>query len=159
MKLVVETRSLRKRSVCHVLCGVSVQWNAGVCQINGSCLCRWGWTGPNGVYINVGAQPNLILADYCTRPCHFTHDFRNRTCGLDPSSTTPPPTTVTTTQTTTTTTPPPTTVTTTQTTTTTTPQPTSTTTTTETTTTATSTTTTTLTTTTAPPIEFTPRLS
>ena len=145
MKLVVETRSLRKRRACHVLCGASVQWNAGVCQLNGACLCRWGWTGPKGVYINVGAEPNLILADYCTRPCHFTHDFRNRTCGFDPSSTTPTPTTVTTTQTTSTTT----------------PQPNSTTTTTVTTTISTSTITTTVTTTTAPPTEpkLTPSLS
>ena len=146
MNLVVETRSLRKRSICHVLCGTSVQWNAGVCQLSGSCLCRWGWTGPNGVYINVGTKPNLILADYCTKPCHFTHNFRNRTCGFDPTSTTPTPTTVTTTQITTTTT----------------PQPNSTiTTTTATTTTSTSTITTTVTTTTASPTvpQLTPRLN
>ena len=83
MELIIETRTFYKRTACHALCKLSVQWNVGACQENGRCLCRWGWTGPNGIYINVGNIKNLMLADYCTRPCHFTHSVRNRTCGFD----------------------------------------------------------------------------
>ena len=79
--LVCTEKSVCNYVDCHPLCGVTVWWRAGVCQQNGRCLCRWGWTGPRAVYVNVGKLKNFILADYCINPCHFTHDYRNPECG------------------------------------------------------------------------------
>ena len=64
---------------CHIIC-VWMKWTgAGVCD-NGRCLCWYGWTGPNGVYIVGGELHNRIYADYCTVPCHYTRDFENPWC-------------------------------------------------------------------------------
>ena len=95
---------------CHPRCAYLYWHEAGRCQPNGRCLCKWGWTGPNPTYINGGELHNYILADYCSEPCHFTHDYRNPIidkCKPTPpkrTTTTAPPTTTTTTPTTTTTT-------------------------------------------------------
>lgn len=88
----LEARYFYKRNNCHIFCGISVWWNAGICQKDGRCLCWWGWTGPNGVYIDGGPRNNLILADYCTEPCHYTHDYRNLSCGSESSATKAPST-------------------------------------------------------------------
>ena len=64
------------KSKCHQKCGTGVHHAAGKCQSNGVCLCWWGWTGDNARYINGGKLNNRILADFCTRPCHFTHVVR-----------------------------------------------------------------------------------
>lgn len=88
----LEARYFYKRNNCHIFCGISVWWNAGICQKDGRCLCWWGWTGPNGVYIDGGPRNNLILADYCTEPCHYTHDYRNLRCGSESSATKAPST-------------------------------------------------------------------
>ena len=80
--LVCTGKSLCNNIDCHPLCEITVWWRAGVCQQNGRCLCRWGWTGPRAVYVNVGKLKNFILADYCIYPCHFTHDYRNPKCGV-----------------------------------------------------------------------------
>ena len=94
----LDARYFYKRNNCHIFCGVSVWWNAGICQKDGRCLCWWGWTGPNGVYIDGGPQNNLILADYCTEPCHYTHDYRNPSCGSDSNTTKAPSTKLSTTE-------------------------------------------------------------
>ena len=94
----LEARYFYKRNNCHIFCGRSVWWNAGICQEDGRCLCWWGWTGPNGVYIDGGPRNNLILADYCTEPCHYTHDYRNLACGSDSSATKAPSTKLSTTE-------------------------------------------------------------
>ena len=57
-------------------CGTGVFTSAWKCQTNGRCLCWWGWTGDNAVYIDGGAHNNRILANFCTRPCHYTHRVR-----------------------------------------------------------------------------------
>ena len=61
---------------CNLKCGTGKYHAAGKCQNNGDCLCWWGWTGNNARYINGGKLNNRILADFCTRPCHFTHVTR-----------------------------------------------------------------------------------
>ena len=33
----------------------------GACQSDGRCLCWWGWTGPNAVYLVSGSFKNRIL--------------------------------------------------------------------------------------------------
>lgn len=123
----VGERKAKQLKECHPRCGYLFWHVAGQCQSDGRCLCWWGWTGENAQYINGGPLNNRILADFCTEPCHFTHDYRNPKCvqGKDvvhttkatPTTTTTTPTTTTTTPTTTTTTTPTTTTTTTTTTT------------------------------------------
>ena len=80
-------------SSCNKLCGTGVFHAAGICQENGRCLCWWGWTGPNAVYIDEGALKNRILADYCQDPCHYTHDHRNSQCATTSTTTSTPATT------------------------------------------------------------------
>ena len=92
-----------RNSVCNPLCGSGVFHAAGICQDNGRCLCWWGWTGPNGIYINGGPLNNRILADYCMSPCHFMHDCRNPLCASEQIAAAPAVTATSTTTSTTTT--------------------------------------------------------
>ena len=64
-----------ERPTCHPRCAV-----VGTCQPNGRCLCWWGMTGPNSVYVEGGELHNRIIADYCGEPCHFTPYFKNPLC-------------------------------------------------------------------------------
>lgn len=36
------------------------KFGQGKCQSDGSCLCWWGWTGPNATYITTGNLTNRI---------------------------------------------------------------------------------------------------
>ncbi|KAL9951117.1 hypothetical protein ACROYT_G043721 [Oculina patagonica] len=77
---------------CDPLCGTGTYHSAGQCLSNGRCLCWWGWTGPNGCYVNGGTYNNRIIADRCDRACHYTHDHRNDNCTNDNTSTAKPAT-------------------------------------------------------------------
>lgn len=65
---------------CDPLCGTGTYHSAGKCLSNGRCLCWWGWTGSNACYIDGGSYNNRIIADRCTKACHYTHDHRNINC-------------------------------------------------------------------------------
>ncbi|XP_032234699.1 protein draper isoform X2 [Nematostella vectensis] len=73
-------------SGCHPKCGQAVY--RGKCLSNGRCLCWWGWTGPNSCYVNGGVYNNRILADFCGKACHYTHDYRNARCATFKAMTT-----------------------------------------------------------------------
>ena len=65
---------------CDPLCEAIGFHDTGICQIDGRCLCWWGWTGPNAVYINEGVYTNRILADHCTARCRYNHAAQNPEC-------------------------------------------------------------------------------
>ena len=98
---VVAVFGQRRPLICNELCGTGIFHATGICQVNGRCLCWWGWTGPNAAYIDKGEFENRILADYCRIPCHYTHDRRNQQCVAATTNT--PSTTETSTRTSTTT--------------------------------------------------------
>jgi hypothetical protein len=61
----VPDSSIAKRSdqLCDDQCGTGDYENTGACQRDGRCLCEYGWTGPNAVYVMDSA--NRIVADHC----------------------------------------------------------------------------------------------
>ncbi|KAK3755610.1 hypothetical protein QZH41_017602, partial [Actinostola sp. cb2023] len=63
---------------CHSRCGSNRY--IGLCLINNKCLCWWGRTGPDAVYINAGTYRNRIVASNCKQLCHYTHIYRNPSC-------------------------------------------------------------------------------
>ena len=65
---------------CHPMCGTGIFHAVGICQQDNRCLCWWGWTGKNAVYIDDGVYRNRILADYCTVQCFYSGFYRNPEC-------------------------------------------------------------------------------
>ena len=70
-----EEKKEKRSRACHPKCGTGFFHAAGKCNTQtGRCACHWGWTGPMSKFISKNS--NRIEAKFCTRPCHYTHDFR-----------------------------------------------------------------------------------
>ena len=93
LSFIIKVSGTSLNNTCHPLCGASIFHAAGACQQNGRCLCWWGWTGENAVFIKDGQNKNRIMADYCTIPCTNTNNFPNPACLTVTSATNPTTTT------------------------------------------------------------------
>ncbi|XP_062520130.1 multiple epidermal growth factor-like domains protein 10 isoform X2 [Corticium candelabrum] len=82
-------------TVCNSRCGTGIYHAAGSCQSNGRCLCWWGFTGPNAVYIVNGNLHHRILADHCTVACTYNQAYYNKQCANLPGTSTAAPQTTT----------------------------------------------------------------
>ncbi|XP_062519594.1 uncharacterized protein LOC134194669 [Corticium candelabrum] len=77
--------------MCNSRCGTGIYHAAGSCQSSGRCLCWWGFTGPNAVYIVNGKLHHRILADHCTVACTYNHVYYNKQCASLPGTSTAAP--------------------------------------------------------------------
>ena len=57
------------------------------CVADNRCLCHYGYTGPNAIYIRDPTHEHYkhVVADSCTVPCHYTADYlTNPACADEP---------------------------------------------------------------------------
>ncbi|XP_062519749.1 mucin-7-like isoform X2 [Corticium candelabrum] len=81
--------------MCNSRCGTGIYHAVGSCQSSGRCLCWWGFTGPNAVYVVNGNLHHRILADHCTVACTYNHVYYNKQCASLPETRTAAPQTTT----------------------------------------------------------------